>query len=141
MIGGALALKLLGGLGKLAKFSIPVPIAAIAVIAIWLYFDKASDTRLAVDRAITDLVAGARIDALQATIDGQRRLKMYAEMNAAEAQRRAAAAEAATNDLHVRLTLADIENEGLLNELEARPANPDGVCVVDDALYGRLRNR
>lgn len=143
MIAAAIVSKVGGGLWKLARIVLPIPLGVIAAAGLWLWLDRSSAIRQAVDKATTELVAGAKIDALEATADAERRLRMYAEMNAAEARRKAEQLAAANKELTDQLVLADLENEELLSDLEARkdePAPPDG-CVVDDALLERLRNR
>ncbi len=138
----AIAAKIGGGLWKVAKIVLPIPLGLIVAAGLWLWFDRASAIRQAVDKAITELVAGAELDALEATADAERRLRVYAETNAAEARRKAEQLAAANKELTDQLVLADLENEELLSDLEERkdePA-PDG-CVVDDALLERLRNR
>lgn len=133
MIGALAGAKILGVAAKIAMLTIPVPVAVIAGGLVWIKVDKSSAVRRAVDEATTELVAGARIKALEATLDGERRLRMYAEG-------RAAAAAAANETFQDRLVLAELEKEGLadeLAELQKRPA-PDG-CVVTDDLLERLR--
>lgn len=118
---------------SLALVSIPIPLAVIAAAWAWVAIDKHSAVRRAVDKASTELVAGARIKALEATIDAERRLRMFAEG-------KAAAADAANRAFHDKLVLSELQNEGLaheLAELQSRPA-PDG-CVVDRDLIDRLR--
>jgi hypothetical protein len=118
---------------SIALVSIPVPLAMIAAAWAWVALDKHSAVRRAVDRATTELVAGAQIRALEATIDAERRLRMFAEG-------KASAAETANKAFHEKLILSELENEGLADELAALQSHPapDG-CVVDRALLDRLR--
>lgn len=129
-------------LWSLARMSIPVPVVAILIALAWVHFDRASAVRRAVDEAATELVAGARIAALEAEIDGRRRLAMVAAANAEEARRRAETAEAALFELETRLALSEQQREEFERELEKRQGDPlpdDGR--VDPDLLGRLRNR
>lgn len=116
-----------------ALVSIPIPLALIAAAWLWVTFDKSSAVRRAVDKATTELVAGAQLKALEATIDAERRLRMFADG-------KATAAADANKTYQDRLILSELENEGLANELaelQSRPA-PDG-CVIDRTLLDRLR--
>lgn len=130
------------GLLGLAKIAIPVPLVLILAALAWVHFDKASAVRRAVDEAATELVAGARIAALEAEVDGRRRLAMVAAANAEEARRRAETAEAALFELETRLALSEQQREEFERELEKRQGDPlpDGGRVDPD-LLGRLRNR
>jgi predicted aconitase len=115
------------------KIAVPIPLFVILAGWLWLHFDKASAVRKAVDRAVADLVAGAQLDALEAQLVEERRLRAFVEGKAR------ALAEANKN-FEDRFILAELEKEGLADELEeikTAPA-PDG-CVVDRALIERLR--
>ena len=129
-------------LWSLAKVVIPVPLVVILAALGWVHFDKASAVRRAVDKAVTELVAGARIAALEATVDGQKRLAMYAAMNAEEARLRAEIAEAALFELEAQLALSEEKRREFEDELAEREDDPlpDG-CRVDQRLLDRLRNR
>jgi len=129
-------------LWRLAKIVIPVPVVAILAALAWVHFDKASAVRRAVDKAVTELVAGARIAALEAEIDGRRRLAMYAAANAEEARRRAETAEAAAIELETQLALSEQKRREFEDDLADREDDPlpDG-CRVDQRLLDRLRNR
>ena len=118
---------------RLASIIVPIPLALLVAAGLWITFDKASAVRRAVDKAVTDLVAGAQIKAIEATLDAERRLRMYAEG-------KAAAAQAANDAFQQKLVFSEMEKEGLadeLAELQSRPA-PDG-CVVTPDLLDRLR--
>ncbi|MCO5083382.1 MAG: hypothetical protein M9955_17210 [Rhizobiaceae bacterium] len=133
MIGALLFSKAAALLRWLVMLTIPVPVVVIGAGVVWAKLDKASAVRRAVDEATVELVAGARIKALEATADAERRLRMYAEG-------KAAAAASANEAFLDKLTIAEREKEGLVDELaelQKRPA-PDG-CVVTDDLLGRLR--
>lgn len=129
-------------LWRLAKISIPVPVVAILFALGWVYFDRASAVRRSVDKAVTELVAGARIAALEAEIDGRRRLAMYAAVNAEEARRRADTAAAAAFELEARLALSEQQRREFEDELAERKDDPlPGDGRVGPDLLGRLRNR
>lgn len=51
---------------RLLSIMIPIPLAVIVAAGLWVHFDKASAIRKAVDNAVTDLVAGAQIEAAKA---------------------------------------------------------------------------
>jgi hypothetical protein len=59
---------LLALFGRVLTFCIPVPVVAIAAIAGWLWIDRTSAVRQAVDRATTELVAGGEIASLKAKL-------------------------------------------------------------------------
>lgn len=130
------------GLLGLVRIVIPVPLLLILAALAWVHFDRVSAVRRAVDEAVTELVAGARIAALEAEVDGRRRLAMVAAANAEEARRRAETAEAALFELETRLALSEQQREEFERELEKRQGDPlpDGGRVGPD-LLGRLRNR
>ncbi len=85
-------------LWRVAKFTIPIPLIFIAVGLIWTQVDKSSAVRRAVDKAVTQLVAGAKIAALEAQLAernrqlaaGRKALDWYAG-ELADAQAREAA--------------------------------------------------
>lgn len=139
VVAGTMAKKALAGL---VTFVIPVPLIAILAALAWVHFDRSSAVRRAVDKAVTELVAGAKIAALESEIDGRRRLAMYAAANAEEARRRAETAEAAAIELETQLALSEEQREEFERELEEREDDPlpDG-CRVDQRLLDRLRNR
>lgn len=133
MIGALVGTKLGALVLRVVAFTVPVPVALIGAGVLWVKLDRASAVRRAADAATVELVAGARLKALEATLDAERRLRMYAEG-------RAAAVAAANEAFEKKLMVAEVEKEGLadeLAELQRRPA-PDG-CVVTDELLGRLR--
>lgn len=129
-----IALKAIGGaLWRVASIVVPIPLALIAAAWLWLTFDKASAVRRAVDDAVSDLVAGARLDALAAQLVEERRLRAFVEG-------KAAALAAANKAFEDRFILAELEKESLADELdEIRAAPPPDGCVVDPALLDRLR--
>lgn len=126
----------------LVTFVIPVPLVLILAALAWVHFDRASAVRRAVDRAVTELVAGARIAALESEIDGRRRLAMYAAANAEEARRRAETAEAAAIELETQLALSEQQRREFEDDLAEHKDDPlPGDGRVGPDLLGRLRNR
>lgn len=116
-------------------FGITLPVWAFLAAGVWLYVDRTSAVRQAVDNAVTDLVAGeelaaanARADALQAINDEQaRRLAASQRANDLFAQ---SLAEARTRQQE---TTDEIE------DLLSRPVASD--CTVGDDILRRLRER
>ncbi len=122
-------------LWRVATIMIPIPLALIVIAGLWWKIDTSSRIRNAVDKAVTELVAGAQIKALEATLDAERRLRMFAEG-------REAAAKAATEEFEEKLAQSELENQGLIDELtaiQAQPPPPD--CIVSPELLDRLRKR
>ncbi|MCC2096917.1 MAG: hypothetical protein KDJ29_08490, partial [Hyphomicrobiales bacterium] len=120
---------------RLAMVSIPIPLGLILAAGLWLWIDRTSAIRQAVDSAVTDLVAGAELAAKDAKIEG---LEKIAAARAAKA----AALEAANRNLQASLKIADQAYQDSLHDLEelaSAPPPPD--CRVDPGLAGRLRNR
>lgn len=134
-------LALLATVWRVVRISIPVPMVVIVVAAIWLWVDRTSAIRQAVDGAVIDLVAGEELAAAQAMADGEADLRRFAEEQALLAIDRAAAERAAREDLARReaMTATELENANdQIAELLARPA-PAG-CLADDDLRRRLRS-
>lgn len=112
---------------------ITIPLWLILAAGLWLHFDKVSAVRQAVDRAVSDLVHSAELEAAAAREEALRKIK-------AELERQAERDRAALARFSELLTAAETEKEGLaddLAELAAQPA-PDS-CIVDGALADRLR--
>ena len=78
-------------LGRVLTFCIPVPVIAIAAIAGWLWIDRTSAVRQAVDRATTEMVAGGQIAALKADLAAAQREKIATDYAYAGFSRRIAA--------------------------------------------------
>lgn len=126
----------------LVKIVVPVPLVAILAGLAWVHLDKASAVRRAVDEAVTELVAGARIAALEAEIDGRKRLAAFVAANAEEARLRAETAEAALFELEAQLAASEQKRREFEDDLAERKDDPgpdDGRVGPD--LLGRLRNR
>ncbi|MBZ8133208.1 hypothetical protein [Afifella sp. IM 167] len=127
---GALAV-----VGRILAFGITVPVWVFLAAGLWLHFDKSSAVRQAVDRAVTELVAGAELAAARAEAAAQEKLRVAAEARAAEVS-------AANARFQERLAEAAREQENLSDEIQellARPVSAD--CTVDDDLLGRMPNR
>lgn len=145
--GGLLVLPLLASVyfpaaRRILLFSVPVPLFVASALGAWLWLDRESAVRRAVDSAVTEMVAGAEIAKLRATITAERQIAARRGVVAREAERRAMAAQAASRILEERLAEASEERETLHDEIEALLARPvDAACTVDAALLGRLRAR
>lgn len=129
-------------LGKAAKaifefalIGVTIPIGLIVIAGAWLYFDRSSAIRDAVDRAVTELVAGAELEAA--------RQRNVALLQIVEEQRRRAEAAGRARDEFERAKaeaeakIGDLADE--IAELESRPVAAD--CRVDPAILDRLHNR
>jgi len=68
---------------RIARISLPVPLFVIALAIGWWQFDKHSAVRRAVDDALTEAVAGAKIAALEAQL-AERTRQLEAGRKAAE---------------------------------------------------------
>ncbi|RWP69558.1 hypothetical protein [Mesorhizobium sp.] len=123
-------------------FRIALPVWVFLVIGAWLWIDKTSDIRTAVNTYAAELIAGAKLDALEAQLIEERRIRVWSDAKAAEASRIADAERAARVDLEITLTLTDTKRKGLADELAAIKAHPvSGNCTVDQFLLDRLRNK
>ncbi|TGT90906.1 MULTISPECIES: hypothetical protein [unclassified Mesorhizobium] len=123
-------------------FGITLPVWVFLVAGAWLYFDKSSAVRTAVDRAVTKLVAGAEIEALNAKLDSERRIREWSDSAAAQASQIAETERRSRFDLEAKLTISEIDRKNQADELaqiEAQPVAAD--CRVDQRLLERLRNR
>ena len=114
---------------------ITVPVWLIVGGGLWLHYDKNSAVRQAVDRATTQLVAGAELAAKDQKIHSLEKI-------AAAREARASALETANRNLQASLELADTAYQESLNDLEELAATPPpDDCRVDADLLERLRNR
>ncbi len=114
-------------------FAIPIPVVAILAAWLWVTFDKHSAIRKAVDRAITELVDGAELEA-------ERAKTKALETILATRDRQAAADREALRRFADLLDTAETEKDNMADEiaeLESRPVND--ACVVDQPLIERLR--
>ncbi|BCH33110.1 hypothetical protein MesoLjLc_50400 [Mesorhizobium sp. L-8-10] len=129
----ALARAAWGILRPILTFGITLPLWVFIAAGGWLWWDRTSAVREAVEKAVTELVAGAQLDALESQLVEERRLRAFVEG-------KARALEIANKAFEEKYLLAELEKEGLadeLDEIRAAPA-PDG-CVVDRALLERMR--
>ena len=133
MIGLALLGRAGKGLLALLAVGITVPVWLMLAAGIWLWLDRSSAIRKAVDRAVTELVDGAELEAARAREEALN--KIIADQKLKAERDRASLARFAE-----LLAAAQTEKEGLadeLAELEASP--PPDSCTVDGALLDRLR--
>lgn len=116
-------------------FGLTIPVWLILAVGLWVQFDKGSAVRQAVDRAVTELVTGAELEAAQARVQALQQIN-------AELRGRTAALDAANSRFSESLQQAqnDLEtaNEQLA-DLLSTPVND--LCAVDGALLERLRSR
>ncbi|TPL49106.1 hypothetical protein FJ937_16605 [Mesorhizobium sp. B2-4-4] len=120
-------------------FGITLPVWAFLAGGAWLWIDKTSAVRHAVDTAMTRLVAGAQLDALQAEVIEQRRLRAWSDGKADEASKIAADERSARVTLETTLTQTDAEKRKAEDDLAALQARDDGL--VDKQLLDSLLNR
>lgn len=123
-------------------FGITLPLWAFLAAGVWLYVDKTSAVRKAVNKATAELVAGAQIEALNAQLVEERRIRAWSDGKAEEAARIAADESAARVDLEKQLTQTDIEKKDSEDELAALKAKAVSAgCDVDQSFLDGLRNR
>lgn len=123
-------------------FGITLPIWVFLAAGVWLWVDKASAVRHAVDKAVTQLVAGAQLDALNASLAEERRLRAWTDGHADEARRRADEERNARLEVEAQLTVNDAQRKEMADELAAIAARAvPGDCRVDQQLLDGLRNR
>lgn len=140
-MGGLTLAKALAALWRVASITIPLPLALIAVAALWFHFDKASAVRRAVDEAIRETVAGAELAALAAERDAAEAMADAQGEAARRAQAAAMAAAQARDDLDKALDEAERINADMKAEIDDILAAPPPVdCTAADPFLGRLRN-
>ncbi len=118
---------------RVLTFGITIPLWLILAAGGWAWLDKTSAVRQAVNKAVTQLVHSAELDAAKAREEALRKI-------IAEKDRQAERDRAAMARFSELLLAAEAQKETLndeLAELEARPA-PDN-CIVDGDLLERLR--
>lgn len=120
-------------------FGITLPVWVFLAGGAWLWIDKTSAVRHAVDTAVTRLVAGAQLDALQAEVIEERRLRAWSDGKADEASKIAAAERSARVTLETTLKQTDAEKRKAEDDLAALQARDDGL--VDKQLLDSLLNR
>lgn len=123
-------------------FGITLPVWVFLAAGIWLWFDKTSSVRAAVNKATAELVAGAQIEALNAQLVEERRIRAWSDGKAEEAGRIAADERAARIDLEQQLTQTDAQKKESEDDLAAlKKQAVDAGCNVDQPFYDGLRNR
>ena len=130
-----MSLAFLRPLLGILTFGLTIPVWLILSVGLWVHFDKGSAVRQAVDRAVTELVTGAELEAAQA------RVQALEQINA-ELRGRAAALDAANSRFSESLQQAQTDLEtanAQLVDLLSTPVNE--LCTVDGALLERLRSR
>lgn len=123
-----------GLLIRVLTFGVTIPLWIILAAGLWLHFDKSSAVRAAVDRAVSDLVHSAELEAAEAQIRALNAMQV-------ELQRQALRDRQALTKFADLLSAAEAEKESLYDEiaeLEAMPVND--ACTVDGALLERLRS-
>ena len=131
----ALLLGFLGQAGKILTIGITIPIWLMLVVGGWLYFDRNSAIRQAVDQAVTQLVDGAELEAARARAEAL-------ELVNAELKGRAEALEGANQRFSESLRQAQLDLENAndqITELASRPVNSD--CAVDGSVFERLHSQ
>lgn len=128
----ALAARRGGGLLKVLTFGLTIPVWLVLAVSLWVHFDKGSAVRQAVDRAVTELVAGAELEAAR-----EREKAMRVTIDAlTSAQYNLSKANEVLNER--------IQNESEQNtELEARIQNLQSAdrCPVSGDVFRMLNNR
>ena len=119
---------------KILSFGVTIPVGVILAAGLWVHFDKTSTIRSAVDRAVTELVTGAELEA-------ERAKNVALERIVSELQGQADALKLANerfseNLKSVQSGLEDANEE--LRELAATPVSE--LCVVEPDLLERLLN-
>ena len=122
---------------RIAAFSIPVPVALIVAgigaykVAAW--YDKTK----AIDAAITQLVAGAEIDALKAKAIAADKRAAVAEGLAKDRQTQIDAEKRALAEFQAAAQDTEQDLKDQIDDLLSTPAAPD----ADDSFLRRLRNQ
>lgn len=137
-VGAALALW--NVVRPILMFRIALPLWVFLAVAGWLYVDRTSAVRTAVDKAVTSLVAGAQLQALDAQLAEERRIRQWSAAKADENARIADETQSDLVDLQNQLTLTDIRRKGLADEL-AKLKTRTPSDHVDQFLFERLRNK
>lgn len=129
------AKRLLGLVAPLLTFGITLPVWVFLAAGAWLYFDRGSAIREAVDQAVTELVAGEELAAERARVKALQAIQ-------AETARRLAATKTANRAFTEKLAEADRQKQELSDEINQMLSAPlAGSCAVDDGILDRLRNR
>lgn len=138
-MGAAIGLFLKTWVLPVLTFGITLPVWFFLAAGGWLWWDKTSSVRLAVDKAVTELVAGAQLEALKAEAAEQRRMRAWSDGKADQANQVAAKEREARLTLENQLTLTDADKRKAENELAVLQGRNDPV--VDQQLLDSLYNR
>lgn len=131
---GSLAAKGLKFIIGFLTFGVTIPLGVILAAGLWMHFDKGSAVRIAVDRAVTELVAGAELEAARTRADAQ--AKIITEQRA-----QMVALELANERFAERLREAEFDLENANDEIQDLATRPiSSTCTVDGDLLERLRN-
>lgn len=122
-----------GFLRPILVFGITLPLWAFLVAGAWLWLDRTSAIRQAVNEAVTELVAGAELTAANATIEEERRRRAAAEYAIAAYTKQASEDAAADAAMTERL-----EQEIADNEKRLSAAGRQCLLDADDLIW--LRN-
>lgn len=129
-----MSLAFLRPLLGILTFGLTIPVWLILAVGLWVHFDKGSAVRQAVDRAVTELVTGAELEAERAKVQALEQIN-------AELRGRAAALDTANTRFSESLRAAqtDLEDANAqIADLLSRPVND--ACSVDGSLLERLRS-
>ena len=119
-------------LWNIVAFCIPVPIALIAAAYAWFQIDKHSAVRKAVDKAVTEMVAGSQIAALEAQLEASERAVAFERGRAEAFEDATKRFDSARKEAEEDAAKLDAELEALKNQ----PA-PEECKVTDDLLKRR----
>ncbi|TIX28940.1 hypothetical protein [Mesorhizobium sp.] len=129
-------------IGPILTYCIAIPVWIILIAGGWVWLDKTSAVRAAVNKAVTQLVAGAELDALNATLIEERRLRAWSDGKADEQRKIADEERSARIDLETQLTLTDAEKKEMSDELaKIENSPPPADCRVDQQFLDGLRNK
>jgi hypothetical protein len=123
-------------------FTISLPLWVFLVAGVWLYVDRGSAIRTAVNKAVTQLVAGAELSALNAQLVEERRIRAWSDHQAEDAAKQADAERTERIALEGQLTLTASEKKESADDIAALKALPTPAgCTVDLQFYNGLRNK
>lgn len=126
---------LLKWLGSFLTFGILIPVWVILLVAGWFHFDKSSAIRLAVDKAVTELVAGAELEA-------ERSRSTALQKIATERQQKLEREQAANRKFIDELATASRQLDDANEQIEKILSRPNRiVCDLDDDLFNGLRSK
>lgn len=114
-------------------FGITLPLWLFLVAGGWLWWGKTSAVRLAVNNAVTELVAGAEMDARKAKAVEEARRRAAAVKSLEDYRQQYATDKVAAEQAHDLLEQRIVDNEKKL-------AVAGRSCLLNDADVERLRN-